>query len=205
MNPNSVRVNRDEDQHWIQMVALGGRHRDEGVRNLFLKYRRRLLAFLVRRGADSHSAEDMLQEVFVKVVHGAESFRNDAKVSTWIFQIARNLHIDSLRRTNLEGTVGEDEWHRIEAEIAATEGFQADESWRVEQAWVCVERAFEEFAVVHPAAAEVLDKVVREGWSTRDAAQFLQRTEGATREFLSQCRKKLRRYLEPCLEHFGGS
>jgi len=193
----------DEDQLWIRMVARGGRERDVGIGKLFVKYRRQLLAFLVRRGVDPHAAEDLVQEVFVKVVRGAEGFRSDSKVSTWMFQIARNLHVDTLRRSNLEDTVEDDDWRRIEAETATDCGLISGEAWRAEETQGCVERAFDAFAGVHPTAAEVLDKVVRLGWSTRDAAEYLKRTEGATREFLSQCRKKLRRYLEPCRELLG--
>ncbi len=62
----------------------------------------------------------------------------------------------------------------------------------------CYDRAYAGFAQSFPAAAQALDRVVQDRWSVRDLAALLQRTEGATREYLSQCRKKLKRFLEPC-------
>lgn len=47
---------------------------------------------------DHHEAEDISQEVFIKVFRFINSFRADAKFSTWIYQITVNTAIDTLRR-----------------------------------------------------------------------------------------------------------
>ncbi len=60
----------------------------------------RVKAFLMRQGADKESAEDVTQEVMLTVWRRAEQYdRSKAAVSTWVFTIARNRRIDSLRRT----------------------------------------------------------------------------------------------------------
>jgi DNA-directed RNA polymerase specialized sigma24 family protein len=46
-----------------------------------------------------------------------------------------------------------------------------------------------------PLHASVMTWVVEDGLSTEDIAQLLERTPGATREFISQCRKRARLYL----------
>ena len=51
-----------------------------------------------------------------------------------------------------------------------------------------------------PDRARAIGFLVIEEWSVEDIARALGRTPGATREFLSQCRKKLRPYIEDCLE-----
>lgn len=51
------------------------------------------------------NAKDLTQEVFIKVYNSLDSFKGDSEISTWIFQIARNLAIDrfrSARNKNLE-------------------------------------------------------------------------------------------------------
>lgn len=189
----------EQDRGRIALIPGGGRQREEAVEALFRKYRRPLLAFLMRRGLDGPTAEDAVQEVFVRVVKGAGEFRQDAKVSTWIFQIAKNLHIDMIRKARPEQTVDDEEWREIEANMAA-EAPQGAGTASADALRDCVDRAYRAFAAAFPVAAEALDKVVRFGWSTRDLAAFLQRTEGATREFLSKARKKLRRYAEHCHE-----
>lgn len=42
-------------------------------------------------------AEDLTQEVFVKVSHALKTFRGDAQLSTWIYRIATNAAIDKMR------------------------------------------------------------------------------------------------------------
>jgi len=47
---------------------------------------------------DHHEAEDISQEVFIKMFRSLKTFRRDAKMSSWLYQIAVNTSIDSLRR-----------------------------------------------------------------------------------------------------------
>ena len=54
--------------------------------------------FLRRFVADAGTAEDLLQEVFLRVVKGAEEWKGTAKFSTWLYTIARNLTVDQSRR-----------------------------------------------------------------------------------------------------------
>src|SRR5262249_18377193 len=93
----------------------------------------------------------------------------------------------------------EEGWRGIEDTMAVPPVCEAPSAAR-EALQDCFDRGFGAFTQAHPLASEVLHKVVHLDWSTRDVAQFLQRNEGATREYLSQCRKKLRRFLEPCRE-----
>lgn len=53
----------------------------------------------MRLGLESHSAEELTQEVMLTLWHRAETFDpKQASAATWIFAIARNRRIDSLRR-----------------------------------------------------------------------------------------------------------
>lgn len=47
---------------------------------------------------DHHEAEDISQEVFIKVFRSLNTFRRDAKMSSWLYQITVNASIDSLRK-----------------------------------------------------------------------------------------------------------
>lgn len=58
----------------------------------------RLLAFLRGRVADDAEAEDLLQEVFIRVHHHLCCLPPPVKMDGWIYQIARNLVIDHYRR-----------------------------------------------------------------------------------------------------------
>jgi RNA polymerase sigma-70 factor (ECF subfamily) len=56
----------------------------------------RIFRYLSRLVGD-HEAEDLCQEVFLKVGQGLNSFRGEAQLSTWIYRIATNTAIDRLR------------------------------------------------------------------------------------------------------------
>ncbi len=78
-------------------------------RDLVVRYQR-LVAHIVFRIAPAADAEDICQEVFVKVYRRLDTFRHDAKLSTWIARIARNtaLHHLEKRRPDLLGDLGSD-------------------------------------------------------------------------------------------------
>ena len=48
-------------------------------------------------------AEDLTQEVFVKISLGLENFRGEASLNTWVYRIAANAAIDLLRRSSTRG------------------------------------------------------------------------------------------------------
>ncbi len=71
---------------------------------LVTRHERALWNFLRRFVADGASAEDLLQEVFLRVVRSADEWQPTAKFSTWVYTIARNLCTDHARRMSLRRT-----------------------------------------------------------------------------------------------------
>ena len=65
---------------------------------LVSRHEKRLWNFVRRFVADAETAEDLLQEVFLRVVKGAAEWHPSAKFSTWLYTIARNLCTDQARR-----------------------------------------------------------------------------------------------------------
>lgn len=59
-------------------------------------FRPRVLRYLTRMVGE-HEAEDLTQEVFVKISRGLETFRGESQLSTWIYRIATNAALDRLR------------------------------------------------------------------------------------------------------------
>ncbi len=67
--------------------------------SLFDAYAPRVKSFMMRKGASSEQAEDLVQETMIAVWSKAGMYVADrGSVTTWIFTIARNLRIDRLRR-----------------------------------------------------------------------------------------------------------
>lgn len=68
------------------------------LESIWNEYCCRLLAFLRSRISDDSEAEDLLQEVFIRVHHHLCCLPPPGKMDGWIYQIARNLVIDHYRR-----------------------------------------------------------------------------------------------------------
>lgn len=65
---------------------------------LLKRYQRPVFNFILRTLSERQVAEDLTQEVFLRVIQGAGGFQNQAKFSTWLFTIARNVCVDHGRR-----------------------------------------------------------------------------------------------------------
>lgn len=59
---------------------------------------RRIYNFIYRFVGQEETAEDLAQEVFIKIYKSASSYRPQAKFQTWAYQIARNISLNELRR-----------------------------------------------------------------------------------------------------------
>jgi RNA polymerase sigma factor (sigma-70 family) len=67
---------------------------------LFGHFAPRIKAFMLKRGCDWGTAEELAQMTLIKVWQKAALFQpQKASAATWIFTIARNLHIDTIRKT----------------------------------------------------------------------------------------------------------
>jgi RNA polymerase sigma-70 factor (ECF subfamily) len=71
----------------------------EAFHELFQTYGPRVKAYMMRRGADAATAEDLAQETLLTVWRRASLYvAEKGSAATWIFAIARNVRIDRLRR-----------------------------------------------------------------------------------------------------------
>ena len=68
---------------------------------LVKKHKTAIYNFILRLTRSPSTAEDLVQDVFVKVVQSAVDFKHESKFSTWAYTIARNICIDHLRKMSL--------------------------------------------------------------------------------------------------------
>lgn len=61
-----------------------------------------LKAFIVKRTSDPSIADDILQDVFIKIHENIDSLRDDTKICGWAYHIANNCIIDYYRRHKVE-------------------------------------------------------------------------------------------------------
>jgi len=66
---------------------------------LVQKYRRPMVSFMYRMARNAAAAEDLAQEVFLRVYRSRESYEASAKFTTWLYRIATNLAVNYANRT----------------------------------------------------------------------------------------------------------
>ncbi len=73
-----------------------------GLAELFERYHRALYRYFFHLSGDRDLSEDLTQEAFFRVLRHRDTFDPRRPFSPWLYQIARNLHMDQIRRRKLE-------------------------------------------------------------------------------------------------------
>lgn len=86
-------------------------------------YKNLVFGVISQVSADKSRVEDLAQEVFLKVHKGLPSYRGDAKLSTWIYRIVRNVCTDAAARNHPTASLDERDAHgKLRYEPAAHDG-----------------------------------------------------------------------------------
>jgi len=75
---------------------------DSAFDYLVAKYRRPMVSFMYRTTHNAPVAEELAQEVFLRVYRSREGYKADAKFTTWLYRIATNLAVNYARDTRHE-------------------------------------------------------------------------------------------------------
>lgn len=149
-----------------------------------------------------HAAEDAVQEAMVKAWQRCATFGGQGDPVAWIHQIVRRTVLDALRRRHdTEEPLHDDDGALTPAATAAVAAQSAlaaagpEQQLVTAQAEAVFRRCFARFAQAHPEHAAVLRWVVEDGLGHAELAPLLGRSVGATREYVSQCRKRARPYF----------
>ena len=65
---------------------------------LMNRYGTKITRYVARNSADPHAVDDLVQDIFMRVIHRASSFRGQSSFKTWLYIIAKNHCIDIARR-----------------------------------------------------------------------------------------------------------
>lgn len=90
----------DMSEEQIMMAVSQGELAQLSV--LFENYKNRLYTFFLRMTRDGALSEDLIQNVFEKVIKYRSTYREEYPFRAWIYQIARNVHIDHHRKQKMK-------------------------------------------------------------------------------------------------------
>lgn len=193
-----------DDQNSLNLIRQGGNMRDKGVGMLFRKYAAHFRKFYLYQGLNEADAEDTVQDTFINIIRHCDSYKGDSPLEAWLWRIARNCMNDHFRRIKARpmDNLDDEGWDELERDLEAMRVF--DPLPVGETLEKCVERGFAEFSRRFSERAHALS-LVMEGFDTAYIAATIQRTPGATRQFISQSRKRIEEFLLPCREYLSAT
>jgi RNA polymerase sigma-70 factor (ECF subfamily) len=176
-------------------VAAGD---EAGYNYLVGKYHRQIIHFLFRMVRNEAIAEELAQEVFLRVYRSRESYRAEAKFSTWLYRIATNLAVNHARDTKHERQAQTLELDAPDAESGSTPEV-ADDDPNVEQRMLREERMAAIRAQVHALPERQRMAVLMHKYQEMDYRQIgevLKLSESATKSLLFRAYQTLRERLK---------
>jgi RNA polymerase sigma factor (sigma-70 family) len=186
--------NDTEDQAWMSRIAGGDRGAFEA---LYRAYAPALGNYLFRICYEEALAEDGLQETFLRVWRAAPQWRGQGKVSTFLFQVAKNVGLDVRSRKLREQARTEDGSEEPCPDPEAG-GLAPDRALEGAELRALVRRAVESLPDEQRA---VLELVQTEGLTYREAAEILDLPLGTVKSRMAAAAETLRRRL---LRHVKG-
>jgi RNA polymerase sigma-70 factor, ECF subfamily len=165
---------------------------------LVQKYRRPLVSFMYRMARNAAAAEDLAQEVFLRVYRSRQTYEASAKFTTWLYRIATNLavnHARDTRKQRPEVTLSLDE----PDEETGTTMDVADRTITAEEALVQRERMLAIRSRVEALPERQRLAVIMHKYQQMDYKQIsdvLKLSESATKSLLFRAYETLREQLK---------
>ncbi|MBS1804226.1 MAG: sigma-70 family RNA polymerase sigma factor [Acidobacteria bacterium] len=100
--PGSAAATEEQVRQENLAVAEGLKRKDAALLDLLIvRYQHRLLRYLLFLTGNREQAEDLFQEVWMRVLTRGSQFNGKSRFETWLFTIARNLVIDQRRKKTM--------------------------------------------------------------------------------------------------------
>jgi RNA polymerase sigma-70 factor (ECF subfamily) len=167
-----------------RVVAVERVVRGSLVIDAYTAYHKELFSFLWAATHDRDAAEDLLQDLFLRLVREERSGRAPEAVRPWLYRVASNLVIDRGRRM----ATGR-RW--LERLLSPGQSEPADARLMRHEDAASVERALEHV----PPVARVALLMSGSGFSGEEIAVAIGRSHGATRSLMSRARMTIRHEL----------
>ena len=182
-----------------ELVTFARSGSEKAYRELLDRYQRPVFSLVYRMVRDRELAEDLAQETFVKVFNHLESYNPKYKFSSWIFKIASNLAIDTLRKKSPE-TVSLDGSRnaRTGEEIEATRISVASEDENPEQRLEAKQLGEEIEAAIGQLRVEYRTAILLrhvEGRPYEEIAEIMEVPLGTVKTYIHRARSELRETL----------
>jgi RNA polymerase sigma-70 factor (ECF subfamily) len=164
---------------------------------IFTEFQPRILRFVSNMAGETE-AEDLTQEIFIKINQGLAQFRGECKLSTWVYRIAANAALDRMRSPAYQQKKSSISDQQIESEIVDHNIWTGEQvpvlEWQVvrKEMSECVQEYLQKLRTNYRI---VLALSEIEGLSNQEIADILGITQGTVKIRLHRGREKLRNAL----------
>ncbi|MBM3339185.1 MAG: RNA polymerase sigma factor [Betaproteobacteria bacterium] len=164
-------------------------------------YRKQLLRYLLRMRLSWDEAEDLLQEIYIKVFRNARKGLGFDSAEAWLWTVVHNCACDHFRKAGRirEKEVIFDDNDALEGGEIPSAMHPASGDDSIDE---CVDAGIKRYAEKMPARAAAL-MMQLDGFSIREIADRIVRSEQATSQFLFESRRKLAPFIEHCRPLIG--
>jgi len=178
----------------------GGDH--AAFHELVGQYKKKIYYLAYDITGDHHEAEDISQEVFIKMFRSLKTFRRDAKMSSWLYQIAVNASIDSLRKKSSKPTKSLDEFVQPHIQVdlpgSMAQSLDPQRSAEASQIQNHISQALQN---ISPKERTVFVMRHYNDLKLNEIAEILNVTVGTVKSLLFRAIKKLRKELSSYMGH----
>ncbi len=173
------------DSELMQQIVSGDQ---VAFSELYLRYKDRMYYYFYRMlGNSADTANDFLQELFMKLIEKPESYNPEYRFSTWLYSVANNMCKNEYRKRGIRQEFQEAE--ALEPQIDYLSDTTIEYEQVVEKIFVTLDSLGEE----HRSAFLLR---YREGFSIKEVAEILELPEGTVKSRLFYAKKLLAEKLE---------
>ena len=179
----------DQDRELVQRCQKGER---QAQYELYRRYKDRVYNIAYRMSNNRQEAEDISQNIFLRVFDKIDSFRGEAAFSSWLYRLAMNVcinhfHSDKKRKEKFPGTLSD-------LQNANSPALKAKEARPHLKPYL--EKAIRALPAGYRMVFILYDI---EGYPHHEICKMMNISEGTSKSQLHRARKELRRLLEPCV------
>ena len=195
----------------LALIAQGGDAAKRGMGEIFESFYPSFKNLFLRNGFPLAQAEDLasqsISKIFYKLFYDRKKLPTDqTKFTAWANTVACNTMNDHLRelkiqrKNEIDSPTIEDDGGSEDGESPIFSYLNTTDYSKIDIVTrLCLIQQMNKFYDAHPERAACLERLIYTKESMAELSQSLGRTPGATREYISQCRKRLYNYLQECL------
>jgi RNA polymerase sigma factor (sigma-70 family) len=191
-------LNVEKKEVELKLIVEGCiRNERKAQEQLFKMFYGKMLVVCMRYTVDQDSAQDILQEGFIKVFEKVGTFDFKGSFEGWLRRIIANTAIDSLRKNKKKPLLMENDNDFVTEVVNPMEDAEIDSFRELK-----TEVAMQAIQLLSPAYKAVFNLYVLEEYTHKEIGEILGISEGTSKSNLAKAKQNLQRIIETKLVKF---